>query len=303
VFAQLRDVLPAENSAIVPQKYDCRRSIRPETPEQHFTLVGIRQRNIGKPGAEAFGHVTGFSSGCGQVSIVNPRRGRDAANGAVRYHESPMLRKAFIAACLLFLLCAVSLLVARLVIGNAARGRTYSDVSQIPHRHVGLVLGCPRRITGGWSNPFFENRMTAAADLYHSDKVDYLIVSGDNHIQGYDEPTDMKNALIERGVPKDRIYLDYAGLRTLDSVIRVKQIFLQSEIIVISQHFHNQRAIFLASHHDIDAIGFDAPDVALQYGFKTLVREQFAKVKAVLDIYALHTQPHFLGRRIAVGGP
>jgi len=214
-----------------------------------------------------------------------------------------MLRKALIAAGGLLLLFGASLLGARLLVARAAHGKTYSDVSQIPHRRVGLVLGCPKRITGGWSNPFFENRMAAAAELYHNGRVDYLIVSGDNHIQGYDEPTDMKNSLVEKGVPKDRIYLDYAGLRTLDSVVRVKQIFLQDNVTVVSQDFHNQRAIFLAAHHGIDAIGFDAADVAPQYAFKTLLREQFAKVKAVLDVYVLHTQPHFLGRRIAVGGP
>ncbi len=214
-----------------------------------------------------------------------------------------MLRKALIAACILLMLCGATLLAARVVVGHAARGRTYTDVSLIPHRHVGLVLGCPKRLYGGWSNPFFENRMTAAAQLYQSGKEDYLVVSGDNHIQGYDEPTDMKNTLVEMGVPKDRIYLDYAGLRTLDSVVRVKQIFLQDNVTIVSQHFHNQRAIFLANHHGIDAIGFDAPDVAPEYAFKTLVREQFAKVKAVLDVYVLHTQPHFLGRRIMVGGP
>jgi len=165
------------------------------------------------------------------------------------------------------------------------------------------VLGCPKRLFGGWSNPFFENRIAAAAELYHHRKVDFLVVSGDNHIQSYDEPLDMKNSLVEKGVPKDRIYLDYAGLRTLDSVVRVKEIFLQNNITIVSQHFHNERAIFLASHHGIDAIGFDAPDVALQYALKTLVREQFAKVKAVLDVYVLHTQPHFLGQKIAIGFP
>jgi len=137
-----------------------------------------------------------------------------------------MLRKALIAACIFLILCGASLLAARVVVGRAARGRTYTDVSLIPHRHVGLVLGCPKRLFGGWSNPFFENRM-AAAQLYQSGKVDYRVVSGDNHIQTYDEPLDMRNTLVEMGVPKDRIYLDYAGLRTLDSVVRVKQIFLQ----------------------------------------------------------------------------
>jgi SanA protein len=221
----------------------------------------------------------------------------------VRYYVVFMLRKALIAAGTLVVLCGASLLGARALIARAAWNKTYTDVEKIPHRHVGLVLGCPKRITGGWSNPFFENRMAAAAELFHSGKVEYLVVSGDNHILGYDEPTDMRNSLMEKGVPKERIYLDYAGLRTLDSVVRVKEIFLQDNVTVVSQNFHNQRAIFLAEHHGIEAIGFDAPDVAPEYAFKTLAREQLAKVKAVLDVYVLHTQPHFLGRRIAVGGP
>jgi SanA protein len=145
------------------------------------------------------------------------------------------------------------------------------------------------------------DRIAAAAELYHRGKVDYLVVSGDNHVHDYDEPTDMKNALLEKGVPLDRIYPDYAGFRTLDSVVRAKEIFGQSEVTIISQHFHNQRAIFLAAHRGIDAIGFDAPDVALQYAWKTRSREQFAKVKAVLDVYVFHKQPHFLGQEIAIG--
>lgn len=214
-----------------------------------------------------------------------------------------VLRKALIAACIVVGLGLVAVFAARILIARAARGKTYSDVVQIPHRRVALVLGCPKRLYGGWSNPFFENRMASAAQLFQNGKIDYFIVSGDHHIQGYDEPTDMKNTLVEKGVPRDRIYLDYAGLRTLDSVVRVKQIFLQNNVTIVSQHFHNQRAIFLASHSGIDAIGFDAPDVATAYAFKTLMREQLAKVKAVLDVYALHTQPHFLGRRIMVGNP
>ena len=192
---------------------------------------------------------------------------------------------------------------AKSLVMRASRGNLYTDASAIPHRRVALVLGCPKRVPGGWSNPFFENRMAAAAELYHQRKIDFLVVSGDNHIQGYDEPTDMKEALVQRGVPFERIYLDYAGFRTLDSVVRVKEIFLQDKITIVSQRFHNERAIFLASHHGIDAIGFDAPDVAPEYALKTLFREQFARVKAALDVYLFHTKPHFLGRRIAVGYP
>jgi SanA protein len=212
-----------------------------------------------------------------------------------------MWRKFLLAIAALLVLCAVSLFVARLMVSRAARDRTYTDVSSVPHRHVGLVLGCPKKVAGGWPNPFFENRIAAAADLYFHNKVDYLVVSGDNHVQSYDEPVDMKNALVEKGVPPDRVYLDYAGFRTLDSVVRVKEIFGQDNVTIVSQNFHNQRAIFLANHHGVDAIGFDALDVAPQYALKTELREQFARVKAVLDVYLFHKQPHFLGQRIQIG--
>jgi SanA protein len=224
-------------------------------------------------------------------------------SGEVRYHEAPVFRKLVFAFCVLATFCVISLIAARMVIARASKDRTYSDVSLIPYRRVGLVLGCPKRIYGGWSNPYFENRISAAAELYHNRKVDYLVVSGDNHVQGYDEPTDMKNALVDKGVPVDRIYLDYAGFRTLDSVVRVREIFGQDRVTIISQEFHNQRAIFLANHHGINAIGFDAPEVGLRYGLKTEGREQFAKVKAALDIYVFHKQPHFLGPKIVIGDP
>jgi SanA protein len=189
------------------------------------------------------------------------------------------------------------------VIARAAKNKTYSNVSQVPYRSVGLVLGCPKQVLGGYPNPFFENRIAAAAELLLHKKVDYLIVSGDNHVQSYDEPTDMRDALVEKGVPKDRIYLDYAGFRTLDSVVRVKEIFGQVRVTIISQEFHNQRAIFLASHHGIEAIGFNAPQVAAPYAFKTEIREQFAKVKALLDIYLFHKRSHFGGPQIIIGSP
>jgi SanA protein len=235
------------------------------------------------------------------LGLTRPCVPTDAvASGFLLYHVNLMWRKLLIAFSAVLVLCAVSLVAARMVIEHAAEGKTYSDVSLIPHRHVGLVPGCPKKIPGGWSNPFFENRMAAAAQLYFSGKVDYLVVSGDNHVLSYDEPVDMKNALVERGVPANRIYLDYAGFRTLDSVVRVKEIFGQENITIVSQNFQNERAIFLARHHGLDAIGFNAADVAPQYATKTLVREEFARVKAILDVYVFHKQPHFLGLKVII---
>lgn len=189
---------------------------------------------------------------------------------------------------------------ASLLVVNAARGRTYSDPALIPARRVGLVLGCSRTLSGGWRNPFFDNRIQAAARLFHAGKVQYLVVSGDNHVRGYDEPRDMKDSLIEAGVPAGRIYCDYAGFRTLDSIVRVRQVFGQTAITVISQEFHNQRAIFIARHRGVDAIGFNAPDVDTYDSFTTKSREAVARANMLLDIFVFGRAPRFLGKKVEI---
>jgi SanA protein len=185
---------------------------------------------------------------------------------------------------------------------RATRGRTYSDLGAIPARRVGLVLGCSRRLPDGRRNAFFDNRMQAAAALFRARKVDYLVVSGDNHVRGYDEPQDMKDSLVSLGVPQERIYCDYAGFRTLDSIVRVREIFGQTEVTVISQEFHNQRAIFIAQNRGVDAVGFNAPEVDAYNSFKTKCREVVARANMLLDLFVLRRRPRFLGQRIIIPG-
>ena len=199
-------------------------------------------------------------------------------------------------------LAVVAVVGAGALIRAAARGRTYSDVSLIPHRRVGVLLGCSRRLSNGRTNLFFSRRVTAVATLFKANKIEYIIVSGDNRVAGYDEPTDMKQALVAAGVPAGIITCDFAGFRTLDSIARAKEVFGQTSITVISQEFHNQRAIYLARHEGIDAVGFNAREVGSARGFRTRLREQFARVKAVLDVCMLGTRPKFLGPRIEIGG-
>jgi SanA protein len=128
----------------------------------------------------------------------------------------------------------------------------------LPHRKVALVLGCSPKLRDGSTNYFFIFRMDAGAKLIKNGNVDYLLVSGDNRRRDYDEPTAMKEALIARGVAPDRIVCDYAGLTTLDSVVRAKAIFGQAEITIVSQRFHTERAIYLARAYGVDAIGYNA---------------------------------------------
>lgn len=179
------------------------------------------------------------------------------------------------------------------------RSRVYDNIDELPHNKVGLVLGTTKYIYGNTLNPYYVNRIDAAARLFLKGKVDYLLVSGDNGQVEYNEPIKMKQDLIEKGIPEDKVFLDYAGFRTLDSIVRSREIFGQEKITVISQEFHNERAVFIALSKDIDAVGYNAMDVNCKAGFKTNVREIFARVKMMFDL-ALGIQPKFLGERITI---
>jgi SanA protein len=143
------------------------------------------------------------------------------------------------------------------------------------------------------------NRIRAAAELYHAGKIDYILISGDNRYDYYNEPQMMQDDLIELGVPKEKIFLDYAGFRTLDSVVRAKKVFGLKSFTVISQRFHNERALFIAQNHGLHAVGYNAKDVSKNYGFKTNLREKFARVKVVLDLMT-GKEPKFLGEQIEI---
>ena len=211
--------------------------------------------------------------------------------------------------------CLITIAACNYWIVNSTQSQLYNNLDSIPKRKVGLVLGASQKTVRGTNNLYFTYRIQAAYQLFKVGKVSYLLLSGDNHITGYDEPTDMRNALLALGVPDSCIVLDYAGFRTLDSVVRCEEIFGEDSITIISQEFHNQRALFIANasrthstgsattsaSNYINAIGFNAQEVNKNYSFRTRVREYFARVKCVLDIYVLHTSPHFLGEKICIG--
>jgi SanA protein len=181
-----------------------------------------------------------------------------------------------------------------------AEGRCFDAVEGVPEAPVAVVLGTSARLADGRANLFFLPRMEAAAALCKAGRVKALIVSGDNGTQGYDEPTDMKRVLMQMGVPAEKVVCDYAGFRTLDSVVRAKEVFGQQRVIFVSQRFHNERAIYLAQAFGIEAYGMDAKDVPVVLSVKTFLREKLACVKAVLDVTVLSTKPRFLGEKVSV---
>lgn len=189
---------------------------------------------------------------------------------------------------------------AKYEIDSVSQGKVYNSIEEVPERKIGLVLGCSKFLSNGRKNLYFQQRIDAAKELYFSDKVKFLLVSGDNSTKYYDEPTTMKKDLIALGVPGNKIYCDYAGLSTLDSVVRTKEVFKENQFIVISQGFHVRRAIYLGLAHDIDLIGYAPQGVSGLGSLKTELRECLARGKALLDVKFLNRQPKFLGEPVII---
>ena len=180
-----------------------------------------------------------------------------------------------------------------------ADGRICASIADLDPAPAAIVFGTSRHLREQVDNPYFDNRIAAAAQLYASGKVKFLVVSGERSY-GYDEPSDMRQALMAAGVPAVKIYRDYAGFRTLDTVLRAKEVFDLDRAILVSQRFHLARALFLAAHHGLAYEGFVARDVSLRAGLQTRVRENFARVAAVWDL-AMDTPPREFSKPVQLG--
>ncbi|AQY21973.1 hypothetical protein AB406_1023 [Riemerella anatipestifer] len=185
------------------------------------------------------------------------------------------------------------------IIKTQSENYIFSNISDVPTKKVGLVLGTSKYLQNGIPNYYFKYRIDAAAELYKNGKVQYFIVSGDNSRKDYNETEDMKLDLMAHGIPENHIYQDFAGFRTLDSVIRAEDIFGQKTFIIILQKFHNERAVYLARKNGLEAYGYNAQDVNAYAGFKTQLREYFARVKVFYDLL-LGVEPKYSGDKIEI---
>jgi len=211
------------------------------------------------------------------------------------------------------LVCLLAALVSvvglcNLWVDGHAEGRLYMDVEEIPHREYGLLLGSPplSRFSGR-TNMFFVYRIEAADQLYKARKIDKILLSGDDHsLYGANEVEVMRDSLIGRGVPDSVMILDGKGLRTLDSVVRMCRDYDVRSCTIISQRFHNERALFLADYmdweyaldraeswpFDEEIVGYNAKAPTSKWSLITYVREAFARVKVFVDL-VVKKQPEF----------
>jgi len=184
---------------------------------------------------------------------------------------------------------------------DEAKPSIYSNVHQVPAKKAALVLGCSKYLSNGNKNYFYKYRIEAATKLFKAGKVKAIVVSGDNSSKGYDETTAMYEDLVKKGIPKQYIERDYAGFRTLDSIVRAKAIFDLEDYIIVSQRFHLERAIYIAKEKEQKVLGFVAK------GFDNTIwaermrrRELLARVKAVLDLQVFDVEPKFYGEKVSV---
>ncbi len=201
----------------------------------------------------------------------------------------------FVAGVVTCLLMVGLMLLSDHICRSAASGKIFRAVEAIPTNDVALVLGTSKKTSRGNPNLHFNQRIEAAAALFKSGKVRHLLVSGDNSVKDYDEPTDMRDALMAAGVPKEAITCDYAGLRTFDSVVRAKTVFGQTNFTIVTEEFHCPRSVWIARRHGLNVVAFAAPDLSVRWSARVKIREVLARVWCAIDLYVVNRQPKFAG--------
>jgi len=185
------------------------------------------------------------------------------------------------------------ILISNVWVIKSTQGQVFDTVDHLPENHVGLVLGTTNKLKSGEDNPYFTGRIKAAAALYHSGKIKNIILSGYNRSRYYNEPLRMKSALLEEKVAERDIILDDAGLRTLDSIVRCKEIFGNDSVTIITQRFHTYRALFISDYYTIKAVALAASDIPFPESIPTTIREIMARPLAIIDLYILKKSPEY----------
>lgn len=187
------------------------------------------------------------------------------------------------------MVCAVMCVCNQMVVHNA-EGKTFDEVDSVGYREVGLLLGTtPQTRIGNRRNLFFMYRIDAAEELYKAGKIGKILISGDeNSLDGINEPECMRDSLVARGVPSDAIMLDGKGFRTIYSIVNANQVYGFKSFTIISQRFHNERALYQAEHLGLDVEdlqAYNATSPISEMALMTYIREYFARVKMFLDLW------------------
>ncbi len=197
-----------------------------------------------------------------------------------------------------YLLILLLILIARAIgsyyyVEQSSEWLIHHDIKTVGTGQTVLLLGTAPTLRDGRPNLFYTYRIQAVVNLRKAGVVKHILISGDNRHQNYNEPKKMKQSLTKAGIPENIIELDYAGFRTLDSIVRARDVFHHNGFLVVSQPFHIKRAITIARHHNIKALGFPAQNVSTAIAPRVYLREILARMRMTLDLFILHTKPHF----------
>lgn len=209
-----------------------------------------------------------------------------------------MLKRVFFGLLFIILAMVAAALILDRWMGWKTAPFIYENVASLPHRQVGVVLGTAKYYRTGVLNQYYLYRMQGALNAYNSGRVSYLLLSGDNAQQSYNEPMTMRRDLIKAGVDPADIVLDYAGFRTLDSIVRTRKVFDTNDFIIITQRFHCERALFIALHLGIQAQCYAVPSPKNMLSVR--LREVAARLGALVDLYIMKREPRFLGPLVPI---
>ena len=200
-----------------------------------------------------------------------------------------VLKKIIWMAGIMTVICIVIIYICNQIVVNNAEGKVFSYIDSIKFNKVGLLLGTtPQARIGRIKNYFFIYRIDAVEQLYKAGKIEQILISGDeNSLDGINEPECMRDSLVARGVPANAITLDGKGYRTICSVVNANKVYGLKSFTIISQEFHNERALYQAEHLGLDVEnlqGYNAKMPKSRRAFLTTIREYFARVKMFLDL-------------------
>lgn len=190
---------------------------------------------------------------------------------------------------IMLLACVALLFICNLLVVNNARGKAFSEIDSIKYNKVGLLLGTtPQARLTKVTNYFFIYRIDAAEQLYKAGKIREILISGDeNSLDGVNEPECMRDSLVARGVPKSAIILDGKGYRTICSVVNANKVYGLKSFTIISQEFHNERALYQVEHLGLNIENIQAYNAKMpksRRAYLTSIREYFARVKLFWDL-------------------
>ena len=197
------------------------------------------------------------------------------------------------------LIGGVAVIATTIYVASKTGDLIFESQKGLPKTNVAIIFGAG--IKDNQPGRYLKDRLDAGIRLYKNNKVQKILLSGDNGNDAHDELTVMKLYCYKNGVDTTKIYIDYAGFDSYSTMYRAKEIFKVDTAILVTQKYHLNRCIFIGEKLGIKSYGYSANRGEYK-GYKYYsFREHFSVFKSVLDV-ARNREPHFLGETVDING-